>query len=174
MKSICFYLILMLTVNIGFAQTWSDPVTVSDGGYNNRPDFTVDKSGTIHCVWSHKITTNFRKIFYAQSTDNGQTWSSPTDISRNTTLWMDGPHIVADSNNNLHVVYDYNIGDYSKTRICYIKFDGNTWSQPVFLADDMPGADYNLLAVDHNNKVYCFWHYGNIVYRVLENGRRCI
>ncbi|MEI6174643.1 MAG: hypothetical protein WCR01_12905 [Bacteroidota bacterium] len=82
---------------------------------------------------------------------------------------MDEPHIVADSSNNLHVVYDYNTGDYFNTKICYKKYDGNYWSQPVFLSDSMPGACHNRLAIDHNNKVYCFWFYGNIVYRVLED-----
>ena len=67
-------------------------------------------------------------------------------------------------------VFDYNVGDYSNTRICYIMFDGNSWSLPVFLADDMPGASHNRLVVDHNNRVFCFWHYGTFVYRVLENG----
>lgn len=151
------------------SQAWSDPVVIYNEGYNEHPDFAVDKSGTIHCVWSHSVTVDFRKIYYSQSKDNGITWTSPVDLSGNTSLVMTQPHIVVDSMSNLHVVYDYNVYEYSKTKICYIKFNGLTWSQPVFLAEDMPGASHNRLVVDHNNRVYCFWFYGRICYRILAN-----
>ncbi|HNY01168.1 MAG TPA: T9SS type A sorting domain-containing protein [Bacteroidales bacterium] len=84
---------------------------------------------------------------------------------------MENPHIVADNANHLHVTYDFNTGDYTATKIAYIHFDGSTWSAPVFISDSLPGpAMHNRLAIDHNDKVYCFWFRGNIVYRTMENG----
>jgi hypothetical protein len=151
-------------------QTWSEPVIVYNSGYNGNPDFTVDKKGTLHCVWSHRITDEYRKIYYSKSIDQGNTWTIPADISKNTDKWLDQPHIVADTNNHLHVVYDYDLMNLSQTRICYVTLEHTSWSQPVFLADDLPGSSYNRLVVDNQNKLYCFWYRGVIFYRCLEHG----
>jgi hypothetical protein len=58
----------------------------------------------------------------------------------------------------------------SQTRICYVTLEHTSWSQPVFLADDLPGSSHNRLVVDNQNKLYCFWYRGVIFYRCLEHG----
>ena len=104
------------------SQTWSEPITIYAGGYNDTPDFTIDKNGIIHCVWAHKIQTNFYKIFYSKSTDDGYTWSIEQDISQNNSLWMIDPQIVTDTNNLIYITYDCNAGDPNKMHILYKKF----------------------------------------------------
>ncbi len=170
LRSVCFHLVFLLAIGTVHSQEWSEPQVISTGGFNVSPDFVIDKSHIIHCVWSKELSLHFRKIFYSHSTDNGNTWSVPMDISLNKSLWMDLPHIVSNSVNHLHVVYDYNVLDYSKTKICYIFFNGSNWSEPLFLSDTMPGAMHNRIAIDHNNRVYCFWYYRSIIYRTLDNG----
>lgn len=155
-------------------QSWSQPVTIYQGSSVNYPDITTDQNGVIHCVWNRKLGENYWKIFYSKSNDGGVTWSPEEDISLNTYLWMSEPHIVADSENNLYVSYDYNAGSPSNILVLLRKFDGNGWSAPDTITTGLPGSKFNRLVIDNNNKLYCFWYRsvgnGKIFYRTFENG----
>ena len=165
LRSICFYTIMMLSVAQGFSQTWSDPVNISGPGANGNPDFAVDNSGEIHCVWSKSVGYLFKKIYYSKSADKGGTWTNPVAITSNQKLWLDNPHIIADTSGNLYVSYDYNVGGY--TQICFTKFTRSTakWSQQTTIGS----GTSNRLAVDNNNRVYFFWFASTEYYRYLEH-----
>jgi len=156
---------------IALSQSWEQPVTIYSGGYNTSPDFFIDRKGTIHCVWEHRIGVNYTKIYYSRSTDYGSTWSEIQDISMNSSLWVSDPHIISDSSNNLFVSYDYKTGSPNNMLVLIKKFDGTQWSEPDTISTDMPGSMHNRLLIDHNNKIYCFWHNGiqggKIFYRTL-------
>jgi hypothetical protein len=152
--------------SISNAQTWSAPVNISGAGENDDPDFTIDKFGKVHCVWIRRIEQYFTKVYYSNSQDGGLTWTNPIPITTNTDLWLEEPHIVADSSGNLYVSYDYNVE--GKIRICYVKFTkSNTqWSQ-----QDTIGIGYaNRLIIDQNDRIMFFWLGSTECYRVLENG----
>ena len=175
MKSaICLLIFLSLTA-IGHAQNWSTPVTIFSNGNNLNLNCTVDNNGTIHCVWEHEISDNFRQIYYSNSVDEGATWSTPVQISSNTKYWICSPHIVADTLRNLYVSYDYNVGNEGQTMVYYRKYDALTavWSKQILVSENMPGANHNHLTIDNNNRLYFFWYYGaengHFFYRVLEN-----
>jgi len=174
MKSKFLFLWICVIPMLALTQTWSEPVTIYKGGHNETSDFTIDKNGMIHCAWAHKLQTNYWKIYYSKSTDNGQTWTTVQDISLNNNLWMYNPQIVADSNNNLYVSYDYNTGDPDNMLILMKKFDGVQWSNPDTISAGLPGSMHSRLVVDNNNKLYCFWYNvisgGKIFYRTFENG----
>ncbi len=173
MKTKYIFLWLCMVPMISISQTWNAPVTIFSEGNNEKPDFTIDKNGMFHCVWAHKLQTNYWKIFYSKSID-GFTWSSAQDISLNSNLWMYNPQVVADSNNNLYISYDYNTGDPGSMLVLLKKFDGIQWHNPDTISTGMPGSTHSRLAVDNNNKIYCFWYNGitrgKIFFRTLENG----
>ncbi|HAL64625.1 MAG TPA: hypothetical protein DCP10_03525 [Bacteroidales bacterium] len=175
MKKALFFCFLIVLIIDSFAQTWTEPIQISTlQGINNNPDFCIDNSGNIHCVWSYYVESNYKHIYYSKSVDDGQTWGEPENVSQNTSLWMENPHIVADSENNLHLTYDYNSGNPYQTLIVYRKFSGNAWSEMDTVSMGWPGARHNRLVIDHNDKLYCFWFHdfqnGTTFYRVLENG----
>jgi hypothetical protein len=167
MKSIIFLIIILLVVNTVFPQTWSDPVTISKTGFNYSPDFKIDKAGVIHCIWAQEFEYNFKKIYYSKSMNNGETWTNPIPVTSNSNLWLDDPHIVADTSGNLYVSYDYNVGGWPNSNICYVKFNASdsTWSQQTEIAIGMS----NRLVIDHNNRVYFFWFAGTEYYRYLDD-----
>lgn len=165
MKAICISIIIFLSVNLGFSQTWSDPVIISKPGFNFVPDFKIDRKGVMHCVWTQTFTDGFNRIYYSKSNTNGKTWSDPIPILENPSVWIQDPHIVVDSIGNLYVSFDYDT--YNWPRICYIKFNfiDSTWSQQKILA---PGYS-NRIVIDHNDRIYFFWYAGNEFYQYLEN-----
>jgi len=169
-RKILIILFLFLS-NLLFAQEWSEPVLISTmQGYNDDPDFCVDSNGVIHCVWSHEIETNFRKIYYSKSENSGEAWTEPEDISLNDSMWMSNPHITCDSENNLYLAYDYNTGDPDNMLILLKKFDGITWNEKDTISINLPGSMHNRIVIDYDNRVYIFWfYYDKIYYRFLED-----
>ncbi len=91
-------------------------------GKDQLPDFCLDNNGVIHCVWVHVYETNFSKIFYCKSYDDGLTWTIAEDISFNDEKRLSQPHIVCDSQNNLHITYDYGTDNPYETMVYYKKF----------------------------------------------------
>lgn len=154
------------------AQTWSPSVNISNmPGLDNMPDFCIDSSGALHCVFSHKISSNWWLIYYSKSGDDGISWSTPENISRNDNLTTFRPHIEAGSNNTLHVTYDFNSGNPAATQVYYKYFDGTQWNDSMLLTQIHPGAHGNFPVLDHNDRLYCFWYWGDTsYYRFLENG----
>jgi len=176
-KTLLLLISFVFLLNV-FSQDWTVPVQINTlQGYNNNPDFCIDNNGTIHCVWSYKIEPNHRVIYYSKSEDDGITWSTPENISQNTSLWMENPHIVADSQHRLHLTYDYNTGSTGGgTLIVYKKFNGNYWSSNHdTLSVGWPGARHNRLVIDHNDKFYCFWFHeyqnGTEFYREMDSNQ---
>ena len=155
-----------------FAQDWTEPVNISPNmpGLDNQPDLCIDNNGTLHCVFTHKLDNNWRKIYYSKSTDDGLTWTTPEDISLNEDTSLMNPHIVSGTNNQLYVAYDYNTGNPSQTMIYLKTFNGIQWSNPFIITEGLYSSDHNQLIIDNNDRLYCFWYYnGESYYRYYEN-----
>jgi len=166
-----FIILLFLSLSLP-AQTWTDPINISNmPGLDNQPDLCIDKNGTLHCVFTHKLESNWRKIYYSKSTDDGATWTTPEDISLNPDISLMNPHIVADTNNILYVTYDYNTGNPAATMIYLKSFDGNQWSEPFIVSDGLNGSHLNNIYIDNNDRLYVFWNYQTHLsyYRYYEN-----
>jgi hypothetical protein len=166
-----FILFILLPISL-FSQTWTDPVNISNlPGLDTEPDLCIDKNGTLHCVFTHKLGNNWRKIYYTKSSDNGITWVTPEDISLNNSLSMMNPKIVADTNNILYVTYDFNTGNPNQTLVYLKTYDNGQWSEAFIVSDEMFNSAHNVIALDRNNRLYVFWVYVNQLpyYRYFEN-----
>jgi hypothetical protein len=160
--------------NICYSQTWSDPINISNlPGLNDQPDLCIDKNGTLHCVFVHKLASNWRKIYYTKSINDGEIWTTPEDISQNPDTTLYNPHIVVDSSNNLYVTYDYNVGDPAAIQVKLKSFDGIQWSVPFTVSDGIYSCYRNKLIIDKNDRLYVFWGYSEhwTNYRYYENGQ---
>lgn len=167
-------LILLITIAINplIPQTWTEPINISNmAGLDHQPDLCIDKNGTLHCVFVHKIESNWKKIYYTKSEDAGLSWTTPEDISQNSEKWLSQPHISSDTSGVLYVTYDYNAGNPAQTLVYLQTFDGNTWNEPFVVSQDMPNSDYNQVYIDNDNRVYVFWTFLDFdhYYRYYEN-----
>ncbi|MEN8224512.1 MAG: sialidase family protein, partial [Bacteroidota bacterium] len=169
-------ILIFLPITV-FAQNWTEPVNISYDMsiLDNQPDLCIDKNGRLHCVFTHKLDNNWRKIYYSQSTDYGFSWIIPEDISLNTDLSLLNPHVKADSNNNIYVSWDYNTGNPEQTQIYIKKYNGTYWEEAVNITPNEPESHGNALVIDNNNRLYCFWGKGgynsNTYYKYLENDK---
>lgn len=167
LKYLLFIAILFLSSIIN-AQEWTEPINISNiDGFDRDPDIAIGPDGTLHCVWEHSYSNYFRKIFYSFSTDEGYKWSTPQDVSKNDTLWLNDPHIACDSQNNIYITYEYNA--YSSSIVVIQKYNGESWSKIDSVAE---GYSYNnRIYIDNEDRIYVFWYKGNdkIYYRYFEN-----
>jgi hypothetical protein len=176
MKRNSLIVVLMLLVINAISQEWTEPVNISTmNGVNQTPDLFIDKNGYLHCVWSHRVESFYSHIYYSKSIDNGQTWSNPINVSQNTTKWLLNPKIVVDSVDNIYVTYDYGAENPMHCKILMITFNGLEWSLADTISGTMLNCFQNLLAIDNNDRIYCFWnnavqYYGDYYYRYFENG----
>ncbi|NPD48228.1 T9SS type A sorting domain-containing protein [Lentimicrobium sp. S6] len=175
MKKLIILSITVLFCYQSHAQNWIEPTYVTKtGGQYLDPEFCIDDEGTLHCVWQEVYNTDYSQLFYSNSHDNGSTWSDAINISQNSEYRVSTPHIVCDSENNIHLTYDYNSNSVTSIQIYYQMFNGVNWSEPIELTPDTLCSYYSKLIIDHNDKVYCFWYRwdnnGTFYYRYLESG----
>ena len=138
------------------------------------PDIAVDNGGKIHVVWEDwrddadgeyiPFTggidgVNDSSIYYAQSLDGGQTFSSPLRIDDDTQLSVQGvPRIDIDGNENIHVIW-IDVRETIGGDIYYTNSTdgGITFSKNKKVNDVSKGSDDPSLAVDDNNVIYVVW-----------------
>jgi len=165
-------LLLLFATHFTHAQTWSEPAVIYTANkFSGFPDFTIDNNGNIHCVWTTKHGTNYYRIYYSKSIDDGDSWTTPINASMNDTKWMDLPHIVSDQDNTLHLTYDYDVGSIYNTYIIHRIFNGVSWVFADTVTKAYPGATKNRLVIDNNDKLYSFWFTGYYTgYQTLDPG----
>ncbi len=159
------------------AQEWSPPRVVSIVPHGHiDPDFYIDNNHVIHNVWSHRFEDNYRRIYYSKSFDYGHTWSSPKNISQNNSLWAGNPHIIGDSQGQLHVTYDFNLGVPENSHVRYTSCNEDGIWNPSDTISEQPWSRWNRLLIDQNDKIYCFWLHNfapferEVPYKIFENG----
>ncbi|MEO8973522.1 MAG: sialidase family protein [Ktedonobacteraceae bacterium] len=79
--------------------TFSAPVTVAQGNGDSNPSLAIDaSSGALNIAWSEQIT-----ILFTRSTNNGQSFSTPRNISGSKPSLL--PGITVGPKGIIHVVY---------------------------------------------------------------------
>lgn len=151
-------------------RVWEAPRLVSDPvNVNVAPDGTrlaISADGTLHAVWAeYQLPNGWPPIglYYARSSDGGQTWSSPRKIAGSN---FNQPNVLAGPDQQVYVVWTGTAG----TGMKYFQESldgGHTWADPVMVMKQLGGGSEGApnLAVDsagnphmvfsHNG---CVWH----------------
>lgn len=122
--------------------SWSVPRLVSAKGQSYATDLAVDGNGVLHVVFDDtgdlesRVCPGCADIYYRRSTDKGQTWSPPINLSR-TPTGSSHEQIEIDSSGTIHVTWDEGwdriTGRGSPLYSVYtFSSDGGlTWHQPI-------------------------------------------
>ncbi|ERI10884.1 sialidase family protein [Aneurinibacillus aneurinilyticus] len=100
------YILRETGLNTATVFTWTYSAIYSFSDTQSRPNAIVDGNGQIHIVWdgSDSENTSNRNIKYAKSVDNGEKWSTPINITRESEDQI-SPSITCDKDNNLYVYF---------------------------------------------------------------------
>lgn len=154
--------------------SWSKPIRILSGirqsdEYTAYPRMALDGRGVLHAVWTIMPFPG-RRIIYAQSTNQGQTWTEPTTIDEySPQKYLDGfgPFLIdveAVGDQEIHLTWD---GAPTVERHHMWSRDGGmTWSQPDTFIPELTGggrALWNDMAVDSQNTLHAVsikqpWH----------------
>jgi len=66
-------------------QTWQQNIRLNDvqAGVDDFPLLAIDERGTLYCVWRSGRESIFGEIYFAYSTDGGQSWSHSIKVNQN-------------------------------------------------------------------------------------------
>ena len=124
----------------------------NDTTFSNTPSIAVS-GNNIHVAWEDMRDGNF-EIYYKNSTDNGQTWSSDMRLTNESTESLHPS--VAVSGSNVHITWvDYRDGN---EEIYYkVSNDGGlSWDPDIRLTDDQ-GYSYNPSVALYGQQVNVVW-----------------
>jgi len=138
--------------------TWAPAVRINDfsAAYRWSPSITVGDSGYVYAVW-HQDLSDSDGVYFAESTDGGNTWTSP-NIKIDNGINAEVPAIAVDNDANIYVVWnDERTGE---RHIYFAKSTdgGSTWSENIRVDDGSPGGKAcPRIAVDSVANLYVVW-----------------
>ena len=121
---------------------WNQPVVVpSISQLNSSPDVLVDASGRIFITYAVNLNEG-RGIYMVQSSDLGNSWSSPVRVFDAVSAgWerIDNPKISLSGDGRIHLIFSrYSFrNDEQSTGMFYMQSadGGTTWSEPELVAE---------------------------------------
>ena len=135
--------------------TWSSLQKISNNSDTSEsPQLAIDRSGTVHVVWSDSTPGNW-EIFYARRSSDGA-WSAPEDISNTPdSSWT--PQLAVDESGAVHVVWDDLITGWTPDILYAKRSSDGTWSSAQNISNNAGSSEWPQLAVDGNRAAHVVW-----------------
>lgn len=116
-------------------KTWAGPLQVADGAAAgmamvDRPQLTQTANGDLHVIWTAfelKPSPEPIALYYARSSDNGNSWSPPENISQGTTTWST---IASSDSDNVVIIWKQEFFDQEQI-LARKSIDGGVVWNPV-------------------------------------------
>jgi hypothetical protein len=144
-------------------ETWSQNVRVNDSSRKDKviTSMIVAPDQSICAVWvDHRAGTSDSDVYFARSTDGGQTWTDPNirvDDGREGT--QGDADLCADRWGNLYVGFKYApfSGRFHNYLVRSTDY-GETWSKPAIRIDDGRIADHRCISLEvAPSGLYAVW-----------------
>jgi hypothetical protein len=149
---------IFFAVSTDNGQTFSLPENISNTpGESIQPQFSTE-GNNVYVIWMDNTTTfGEYDIFFAVSTDNGQTFSTPINLSNNVGFSVD-PQISTEGNNVYVVWGDNTAGSSINSDIFFAESNdnGQTFSLPENISNN-PISSFNPQISIEVNNVYVVW-----------------
>jgi hypothetical protein len=155
---------IIFAKSLDMGDIWTPNVQVDDSTKSGKssPIVRVDANGYIYVVWEDHRTPEYGDIYFAESTDGGETWTNPDVRVHADSMGVQRfPSMGIDPSGTIYVVYESWGENYSNIYLVKSTDDGETWSWPHVQVDDgRPGNHYYPeLAVGQDGTVYASWSY---------------
>ncbi|MBC8263566.1 MAG: hypothetical protein H8E47_05520 [Anaerolineales bacterium] len=124
-------------------RTWSDAVRISsrfveEATRHERVALALDGRGRLHVGWIQRGGEAFDEtsVWYAQSTDGGQTWTKPLKVAERgpNEFVNDWVHVIARGEDEIHLVW---VGGQANRLHQWSSDGGQTWSGPFHILGDL-------------------------------------
>jgi S1-C subfamily serine protease len=151
---------IIFTRSTDRGNTFSKPMELTEGlGMDyETPDIAAFQQN-VYIVWTDNSQGNF-DIFFTKSTDSGNTFSKPINIS-NTHGISYFPRIAINTNKTVYIVWtDNSQGNYN---ILFAKSTdgGSTFTKPIALGNTKGVSNFPSIATSEDGTVYVVWSHKN-------------
>ncbi len=136
-------------------ETFSPPVNISNNpGPSNQPQVFVSNN-EVFVVWQDGTpVVNSREILFAKSTDGGETFSPPLNISENNGFSVAPTmHVLG---NEVYIAWSDDTEGYYEIYFAKSTDGGETFSPPINISDN-PGFSYDPFLSVYANEMYIAW-----------------
>jgi hypothetical protein len=153
------YQIILFSRSTDGGANFSTPKPVSNAsGFATNPRISVDRQGGINVVWQDNATTGGNyDVFFSRSSDGGQNFSAPTNLSSaNDPGDSTSPQIATDASGNIDVVWEedsINLGVF----FSHSTNGGGSFSPPMNLSPNSAGASAPQIAVGVDGSINLVW-----------------
>lgn len=139
-------------------KVWSKAVDISHTpGVCSEPAIATSPDSSINVVWKDTSSgVTHPDIFYAVSTDAGQKWSKPKDIS-NTPGVSSDPTIAISGYGIVHVAWLDTSSGETHPDIYYTWNSNGSWSKPIDVSNSPRLSAHPSLACGAGGKVFLAW-----------------
>lgn len=155
-------LVIILSLPPVFAQevSFGPSIRVDDdttGQAKGCPTLAVDGDSSVYIAWhDQRDTKGEARIYFARSSDGGDTWSSNVMINDTTPAYY--PSLDVDTSGNIYVVWE----DIRNEHDVYFAMSldcGQSWIHPnIQVNEDTPGEFHTpSLTVDSGGNIYVVW-----------------
>jgi hypothetical protein len=151
---------IMLAKSTDRGNTFSKPANLTSGiGKDSETPSVAAFGNIVYVVWTDNSPGNF-DIFFIKSTDGGNTFSKPLNLSNDPGLSY-LPKIATNGKNNVYVVWtDNSPGNYN---ILFTRsLDGGaSFDKPIILGNLKGVSNFPNIAASGNDTVYVVWSHKN-------------
>lgn len=130
--------------------SWQVPARLSDPfapleEHLSTIKIITDAAGRLHAAWeTHRADGVGQAVYYARSTDGGDTWSAPVQLAIHDPedFVVGVPYLVARGESEIHLIYVDGPVIGSRGRYHRVSQDGGeTWSPPYHIITDLMGMN---------------------------------
>lgn len=131
---------------------------------HHGPSVSIAKDGVYHAAWFSNAPEK-RGLFYAYSTDRGQTFSTPLNFGKPA---VQAAHpAVLSLGERVHLAWKEFDGENTRIVAMSSNDGGKNWSAPLKLASTADASDSPLL-IESKGRVFLSWNTKNEGHRVIE------
>ncbi|HSW56571.1 MAG TPA: T9SS type A sorting domain-containing protein [Ignavibacteriaceae bacterium] len=136
--------------------SWSSIINLSNSQQIHSDDVQITLSGNnLYCSWLEYLSSMENDIYFSKSTNNGNNWTAPVNITNNS----DFQYNIYMTDNGINYLYiAYENGALLESEI-YLKNSsdgGGTWSVPVNITNN-PGKSSNPCISIFSDNIYFIW-----------------
>jgi hypothetical protein len=151
---------IFYTHSLDHGATWSRAINISQtAGDSQEPAIAVEKNGALDLVWSDNSSDLASPdIFFARSTDMGETWTKPQDISSSPGISAQ-PAIAVGPDDSIHIVWSDQINANNRILYACSKDSGTKWTPAATIdqEDSLKHTWVPAIAVDPEKVVHAAW-----------------
>jgi hypothetical protein len=144
---------IYLTLSKDDGKTWSQPTQIFNGaaaGWEmvERPILALTGDENLHIMWTRSTIpfgTGSQALYYARSTNGGQTWSEALEVVEKHFVWS---NLVGLDDGILHRLWQEDSTEGGQIRHQYSTDNGVTWSRPISIASFSGNAGPVAFSVD--------------------------